>query len=89
MKKILRFLKTQWRTLLVLAWMVFVTLRLTDIEKAARYSDSSYEVRQLEATIEDIESDISIIKKEVTPKYHKYGTLRKTVDDIYKKVRYQ
>ncbi len=67
MNEVLMFLKSQWRTLLVIAWMIFITNKLFDIENAFDYY---CDLSSVQSTVDDIEGTVEDIKSRVIFIYH-------------------
>lgn len=103
MKKLLRFLKAHWRAILLVTWMIFVTIKLFQIEGSADNAGSYWQIGEVDSTVDDIkdtvgdiESDVNRIKSSVSSIESRVSGIESTVDDInstvgdiYKKVQYQ
>jgi peptidoglycan hydrolase CwlO-like protein len=64
MKKFLRFIKLNWKSLVILIFMVFTTYELTQINKRIRSIES--DISSIESNVSSIESDVSVIQSNVS-----------------------
>ena len=83
MKKTLLFLKDNWRSLVLLGWMIWITNVVLDTKDAAQSTSyQSYVVDNIESTVDNIESEMSSIESTVVNIESEVSSIKSDVSTI-------